>query len=244
MLLAFSAAIFPTQAAPPLRLVVGGEQGDNQCRYLWGPYLVLHEILSNRLKVVYTCTALPWARAQREVENGVYDGFVSILSAERKRYAQAHTIPLFTTKMYLYMRADDPRRVAFDRHTDLALLKELHFVTAVGDNWAKTHLQPLGIAIDWANGTIGTLKKIESHRGDVTIDTPAAIDPFLIELGLTEKIVRLNGVIDQADSFLMLNKSSPYIGLLNDVDKSLKAMKADGSLSKLTKEKTARPKRH
>lgn len=87
---------------------------------------VLGEVLTRRCGLAVDYKALPWLRAQREVEAGTADALFTIPSADRGRYALFTEKPLVAFIGGLAYRRDHPARAQLDA---AAAIEELRGLT-------------------------------------------------------------------------------------------------------------------
>ncbi len=84
---------------------------------------VLEEVLVRRCGLAVSYRALPWLRAQREVESGHADAIFTIPSADRQRYTLFTADPLVSFVGGIAYRRDHPARERLDA---AATLGDLH----------------------------------------------------------------------------------------------------------------------
>ncbi|MCJ8169597.1 substrate-binding periplasmic protein [Atopomonas sediminilitoris] len=93
----------------------------------------------------FKATALAWPRAQREVEQGRLDGFLTYPSGERQNYAVFTPSAVYhINSSYLIYRHDNPHRARMERATQLSDLNGLTLVAPSGTGFVDDNI-PAGI---------------------------------------------------------------------------------------------------
>lgn len=227
-----TALLAPAQAQPlaPLRVVTTETPGKDPCAL---PQFVIFKQAMDRLQRSYVCEAMPWARAQRMVEEGQRDAMITYPSAARLLYSQASLEPVIQVEQRLFTSRHHPQRKLLDQVRELADLKPWLAVTYLGDGWSTQHLQPLNIKIHHTKTLDHAFRMLALGRADFTIESDIYARADLQRLGLRDDVVMLSPVFGQVAYHLLINKDSPHLELLPLLDASLVAMKNDGTLDKI-----------
>jgi len=101
----------------------------------------------------------------------------------------------------------------------------------LGSKWAEKNLA--GMNLDLAPSLDITLKKLAAGRFDAFIDVSQVIRYKIRELGLKKQITELPNIIDSSTFNLCIGKKSPYLGILQKFDETLRKMKKDGTLQEI-----------
>lgn len=229
LLAMFSPGIHATPA-PLVRIVFGEEAIEDQCQSVAGN--TLREAFT-RAGVEMHCETLPWERAQMLVKAGERDAFLASQNAERASYAVASKEAVLRSRMVLFAASNHPKLAELRQIRTLAELKPFRVLSYRGDGWAKAHLLPLGIKVEWSEDPSTVLRKIASGRGDVFVQTDQDTLRLLRQLKLDQQITMLATPFGTVEHFLMVSKISPQLDLLPRFDAAIRAMRQDGTLQRL-----------
>ncbi len=189
---------------------------------------VLTEALNVRMGIPLVYEGYPWARAQKMVEDGEADAFVTVSTPERQTYADASTEPVIVMTATIFVKAGNPKIDEF--RTSIKTLADLEGVTVgsyLGNGWAKKNLSH--ITVDWAPSLEMTLKKLAGGRFDIYIGGPETLW-YLKQLGLQDQVLEIKNALDQGIFLLHIGKQSPYVHILPKFDETIRAMQKDGTL--------------
>ena len=191
---------------------------------------VLTEALQDRLGIPVRFIYYPWKRAQLLVENGRYDGFVTLVTPARLEYTDACRVPVVVATMGIFTYANHPRFKEMETIRAVPDLAGYRLTTYLGHGWAKKHLD--GYNVDYSGVDVkSVLRMIAAQRGDLTVEPVEVVLYNLKTLGLKNKVVQVPGVFFGRLEFkLMIGKQSPYNDIIPKVDRALTDMGKDGSL--------------
>lgn len=229
-LLAITSVSAGAEPRPAMRIVFGEEASEDQCLSTAGA--ILREALT-RAGADMRCENLPWERAQLLVKSGERDAFLSTHNAERASYTVAGTEPVLRSQMVIFTAANHPKLAALQQIQTLQDLKPFRVLTYRGDGWAKTHLLPNGITVEWSEDPGTVLRKIASGRGDLFVQTDQDTLRQIRQLKLEKQIAMLTTSFGTIEYFLMVSKTSPWLDVLPKFDAAIRAMRDDGTLLRL-----------
>lgn len=233
LLLGAASALFspgPVAADEPLKLVFAGElvplsfEKDGQIAGILVD--IAREVFVTRLGQKVALEIYPWERAQQMVKAGAADGFISIATEARKRYANCGRIPVLSTPLHPVVRRDHPKLSEIEKVGDLDGLRVYSIVSYSGNGWAKQNLA--GFDVFFASDFPASLRGLAQGRGDVAFVTNTAGSYFLRESGLDEKLAVLPMVVDRFDYVLCIGKKSAHIGMLSEFDRVLEILRLEG----------------
>jgi polar amino acid transport system substrate-binding protein len=193
------------------------------------------------LRQPYLCDTTSWRRAQRMVEQGQRDGMITLLTEERQRYSVHGHEAVISVAVHAFTRHDHPLINELSRFTRLDQFKGFTTVTYHGDGFAQTQLAPLGIRLDYADNMEQVLRKLFLHHGDVTLQSALHTQRDIYRFGLQHKIVQLQPALFTSNYYLMLNKHSPFVPLIPQLDKELLRLRRSGRLQQLLQQWTHSP---
>ncbi len=220
-------------AQPALRIVFGEESAEDQCQGFAGE--ILREALTHRAGVKLVCDSLPWERAQLMVKAGQRDAFLSTKNADRASYTVAGNEPVLTSRMVIFTSTRHPKLAALQQIKTVAELKPYRVLTYRGDGWAKSHLLPAGINVEFSEDPSTVLRKLASGRGDLFVQTDVDTSRLIQQLNLDAQLTMLPNAFGVVQHFLMISKLSPWQSAQPRFDAAFRAMRADGTLERMHK---------
>lgn len=192
---------------------------------------VLNEALGTRMKLKITHNGLPWARAQSMVASGEADAMVTLATAERLKYAVAGKQPVYTSDMRFYVGSQHPQLATLKQVNSIEAAKPYSIGSYIGSGWVAVHMP--NFRIDSTPTFEQTLKKAAASRVDLVPGVSDQARQTIVELGLDKEIVELPTVIDSLHYQLLIRQTSSFSSVLPQIDTTLQAMRADGSLERI-----------
>ena len=236
--LAFAALAFNAQASekPLFRIVYF----DNYAPYSWlddngqmrGVFVdIIDEVVGKRLGMAVKHTGLPWARAQQYVKTGRQDALIAPVTSARREYARISQQPVLNSRMAMFTDALHPRMSDLEQTRSLGDIESFNFVTQLGDGWAAENL-PAG-SVQYVTDLNAVLRVLSVGRADLFIESSLVTHWNLRNLGLSGKVVEVDGVtIEQTPFHLMISKQSDQ-RILDEFDRQMAAFAASGELDLL-----------
>ena len=184
---------------------------------------------------------LPWARAQKMVEEGKAD--LMMTTPNRIRYEYAVFGKEMTTPNYwnVFIRKDNAGMMKkakyFKKIEDLKPYTVLDFI---GNGWTETYMKKSdGYKIEETPRMEQNVLKLVAGRGDLIMNSSTSMNWFLRKLGVEDK-VREFRIVSPATRFhmtFMVSRKSPWLkkGLIRALDIELKKMKETGEWLKVLK---------
>lgn len=195
-------------------------------------------IISDKLSIDVIHEVYPWARAQALVEEGRADIFVTIPNEKRRGYTQVTDTPLFSSNFLMHTGSSNPNK---KRLSDINNLKELVNARGlihghiVGAGWHEVRLKNVEL-LQIAPSSLQILQLLDKNRIDVYIEQAPLIGYQIKTLGFEGRITEIPQVIEETHWHICIAKKSPYIKIMPKLNRLLKKMKEDGSLSELQKQ--------
>jgi polar amino acid transport system substrate-binding protein len=193
---------------------------------------IMEELLVKRMGLAIEHEGFPWARAQQRVKEGQSDAFVTVPTDERKAY----TIPtqewVTQGRLTMFVRADEPRRAQLEKIKAIAELKGFNVGTYLGNSWVKSKFTD--VEVNYVTNRESALKMLQAGRLQIVVDASNATRAAVRLAGMEKELVELPPVLDVSEAHLCIGKQSPMLAYAKDIDATLRKMKADGSLQKLS----------
>ncbi len=186
-------------------------------------------VLVEELGLTVVHKAYPWARAQAQVQSGAADGFITVATDERRRYAEMGEEALITEEMAVFVREDHPSLEMIAGAAGLAELTELTFSTYTGDGWAERNLEERNLDVVWVATTEQALQMVSSGRVDAYVGVQCATLRMLEGLGI-ENLTAIEGIVQPVRLRLGISRESEYAAVVADFDAALRRLRSAGEL--------------
>jgi polar amino acid transport system substrate-binding protein len=194
---------------------------------------ILQEALVRRMKQPILNAGYPWERAQYMVKQGEADAFVTAHNPDRKLYTDASSETLFTAEIKFYVRKNHPDIDKIMAFTQVAQFKPYKIGSYIGAGWTKTNLG--GFDITYFPLSESLFRSAAKGLVDASPDIAAMARPYIVRLGLKEELAEVPHSFDTLHYRLCIRKNSNFTKLLPEFDKTLKAMRNDGTLAEIMK---------
>ena len=192
---------------------------------------VLNESLQVRMKIPVTHSGYPWARAQRMVQVGEADAFVTVPTPERKTYTNVSTEPVVIATFTIFVKKGYPKAEALKKIKTPSELKGYRIGHYLGSGWAEKNLA--GMKPDLTSSLDLTLKKLAAGRFDVFTDVSQVVRYRIKELGFENQIIELPNIIDSSTFNLCIRKNSQYADIIPRFDETIRKMREEGKLQEI-----------
>ena len=200
---------------------------------------MVDELIGKRMgyKVIYK--EYPWKRAQKTVEDGINDAFITTPTPERLKYTVVGKNPFIKMKKVIFTQPDNSKLEAIKEVRELCDLRQiddLKIVDYLGNGWCKKNIEEdLGIVRIKSASFDSVLRMLSAKRGDIFIEEPVIVNYYIKENRLESRIIQLPVVLGVADFKLCIGVNSAFKGKTEKFDKHLKDMQEDGTMGKILK---------
>jgi len=200
-------------------------------------YDIMTEALDKRMGVATVWTPYPWARCQENVKTGKDDALLTVPTRDRLVYTVTHPHPFYQKTLSLFTYRDHPRLAEIEKIKSLAGIRKGHFsvVTYSGNGWHKRHVQSLGIKTYESPYLDNVWKMLALKRGDLVLEWPRSAKQDLSRLELETQIVDTHIILARTPFHLLIRKDSPRAGILDEFEKTIAGMMADGTMAAILK---------
>ena len=226
------------RAEDPLRLSYNSD---------WSPYShdtgvdvkgilpeLMHEIVVKRMNQPIAQYGSPWSRAQRYVQVGDLDGFVTTPTAERLEYTLRSENIVYKFEMRAVVKRDGKAHEMLRTAPDIASFKKLKVCRIAGNSWGERFYGKHEIRYREAARVHSCLKRIKRGRSDVLIQPYAVVIKEIVDAKMQKDLIVLPHVYGGMEFALMVSKRSPYAsGFLKKFDRTVSEMKRDGSFDRI-----------
>lgn len=192
---------------------------------------VLNEALQTQMGIRLSHKGYPWARAQKLVEMGEADAFVTVPTPERRAYTEISAEPVLTADVTMFTKKGHPKMDEFSKITTYTDLKGYKLLSYIGNGWAEKRLA--GFELDLCAQMDNVFWKLAAGRGDLFVQNSQVGNYTIKKLKMQDQIVELPSVLESIPFHLCIGKKSPYVKILADFDKTLKQMRESGKLQEI-----------
>ena len=204
---------------------------------------ILYDILSEvfkRMHIKFDCKLYPWSRAQKMVKDGKADGMVTVYTEERRKLFKA-TDPIVVVNEHLFTNHNNPKIKEILNIKSIEGLKRYIVVETIGSGWTKEQLKRAKII--WVPTAQSAINMIASKRADIFLMSDYSGQTFLEdEIGQNSPLKdKLKEVVAGKYSIaklkyrLLIRKNSPYVDIIDTINKTLLQMHKDGTYKKIMK---------
>ena len=194
----------------------------------------MHEIVAKRMNQPIAQYGAPWSRAQRYVQVGDLDGFVTTPTAERLEYTLRSKNIVYKFEMRAVVKRGSKAHELLRAAPGIASIMKLKVCDIAANSWAQRFYGKHEIRFREAARVYSCLKRIKRGRSDVLIQPSAVAVKEIVDAKMQKDVIVLPHVFGGMEFALMVSKRSPYAsGFLEKFDRTLSQMKQDGSFDRI-----------
>ena len=196
---------------------------------------IIREAVENRLGLDLRISVFPWVRCQALVRQGEADLMTTIPTPGRLEYADLVNVPIWIKQYRLYTYRNHPRVPEMHGIRSLEEIRKARFtvISYIGNNWAKTNLEDIGVPVLDATSVEGMYRMLIARRGDIIVDDPILVRDSLNAAGLENRIVLTEGLVESSAFYPMISKQSDLSARTEEFADALQAMWEDGSIESI-----------
>lgn len=192
-----------------------------------------------KLGIKATYKFLPWARAQKMIEEG--DADLMMTTPNKGRFAFAIPGKEMTTPNYWNIFVQKERKDMVEKAKKFQKLDDLKpysVLDFIGNGWTDAFMKESdGYRIDRSQKMEQLVQKLAAGRGDMTINSSTSINWYLHKLKLTDQVEEIDLAIPGTRFHMtfQVSRKSPWVdkGLIRALDIELKKMKDSGDWLKV-----------
>ncbi len=201
---------------------------------------ILTEVFA-RLGIPLKKTVYPWKRAQKMVKDGDADGMVTVYTKERQAELMA-TEPIWNISETLFFRRDNPRSCKILKINSFEDMQDLRVVDNAGSGWTKEKYKEYGINnIIWAPSVDSAFNMLAKGRADVYIMFNLNAINILSKKRASnsplskgyQNIIAISPEFASLPFRLLINRNSPFVKRIDDINRVLEEMKKDGTYQRI-----------
>ena len=196
---------------------------------------ILDDILGKRMKLPWSCTLLPWKRAQTEVQAGNADILITVPTTERRKYALISSQPVYEAYLYVYTYKDHPKiaEIRKIKSAEDIVRLELTPVTNLGNNWHRENIDAAGIKTHYVPAEENLARFLAAKRADILIDTPPSMNRIIDNLGLAQQIEMTPARFGPIRFHILVGQKSPFAASMKSLNQAVDQFVLDGTRERL-----------
>lgn len=190
-----------------------------------------------RLGIEFEYETYPWTRAQGRVQDGTADAMSTVATDKRLTYAVPGSEILAVERLVAFANRSNPHFDEIMKAQTLADLKGLHILAQTGSGWSEENLPK--DAIVYGSSPSDLLVMLAVNRADLLIEDTALTQQRLQTLRAQypdlafDVIAGAQNALATLEFRMMLSKKSGYLGRLEEIDRTLGAMRQDGTIGRI-----------
>ncbi len=199
-------------------------------------YEIIREALEKRMHIKVEWENLPWKRCQHNIKNNLADAMITTINPIRMEYSSTHPYPLFvqSVNIFTYKGHEDLKEI--EQLTNFNEIYEAGFsiITYLGNGWIERNAESIGIKVHKVSQRDKIWKMLALKRGDIVIEWPEGAWAEIRRFNLEEHIQQTDAVINSVPFHLLIGNKSPYSHILPEFNITIRKMKEDGTIFKIT----------
>ena len=198
-------------------------------------YEIITIALHERMGIDIHWDCFPWKRCQLYVKKGKADAMITVPTTERLAYCRTHPEPFHNKTMNIFTYAGHPyldKIIGFRTIKDISR-SGMSVLTYAGNGWNDKYIRSKRIPTIEAPRRSMEWSMLAHKRGDLIIEWPAGAWPDIFRLGLQDRIIQTDIVLDSMPFHLLIGRESIYIERLKEFEQVISAMQKDGTIQKI-----------
>ncbi len=193
---------------------------------------IVNEAVRKRMGISVSHDGYPWKRAQYMVRKGEADALITN-GPLREEWAEHGNEVAFMFEQKLYAKAGGSKLDQLKKVKNLEDLRPFELIDERGGGWSKKNLIDNNFKVQLAGDHETIYRMLARGRADANINSAHLARYIIKKLGLQEQIVEL-ATMESVPFHLVVGKKSPYTKVIPEFDETIRQMKKDGSLQKIS----------
>lgn len=194
---------------------------------------VLEEALVRRMGLKVEHYGYPWNRVQLHVQQGTQDAFITVPTEERLAYSVSSSETAFVVEMRAFVASASPHYSALLKVRKISEFAQFRVCDIYGNGWAKRLYESNGIDVTWFRNNQIAMEQIQHGNCDLSMGATEVGLKIIRDLDMGEQLTVLPKIFDSMVFTLMINKDSPYVAILPEFDRTIRAMRKSGAIERI-----------
>lgn len=170
----------------------------------------MDDLLSKQMGMQIEHAPVPWGRAQKMVEMGRADAFVTTPTPERLKYTYPSKSNVFVIPFIAVVKKFKTINSLLNDPDDLSKLKDYLFCDVLGNGWANYFYKDKPVKLHIVPTIKDCLNLLNAERVDAIIHAGPVLEHYIKELGLQNSLTTKPKASVRSPKFrLLVSKKSP-----------------------------------
>lgn len=191
---------------------------------------IANEAIQKRAGIPLIHEGYPWARAQKMVETGLADAFITVPTAQRRAYTVVSEEPVIQFNLYIATYKDNPNLEQLKAVTSIDELKPFTLVDYYGNGFAERRLKDH--QVEWLPNIASVYPFLAEKKAEVLLVSDRGLYD-LNRLGYQDRIITLPQAVFSLSFHLCISKLSSYTESLPAIDEALRQTRNAGLIQQI-----------
>ncbi|MDM7483784.1 MAG: transporter substrate-binding domain-containing protein [Vibrio metschnikovii] len=191
---------------------------------------IADQVLQETMGIPIIHKGYPWARAQRMVELGEADAFITVATQARREYTNTSSTPVIIGPMNLFVNPSNSNLTQIEHVQTTDDLSPFLILDYQGNNWGNQHFPEDKFRRLLTSNLSNALTMLAHGRGDVIATDKIVADYLMAKLSLQGLIVELPIILAEVEFSLCIGKSSPFNILLPEFNRQMALFRLQGHI--------------
>ncbi len=189
---------------------------------------IADQVLQEKMGIPIIHKGYPWARAQKMVELGEADAFITVATQARREYTNVSSAPVIVGPMNLFVNPSNSNLTQIEHVQTTDDLSPFLILDYQGNNWGNQHFPEDNFRRLLTSNLSNALTMLAHGRGDVLATDKIVADYLMAKLSLQGLIVELPIILAEVEFSLCIGKSSPFNTLLPEFNQQMAQFREQG----------------
>jgi len=194
---------------------------------------VLQEALVQRMGLKVEHLSYPWNRVQLHIQQGIQDAFISVPTDERLVYSQSSAQTAFVVEMRAFVSPTSPQYPSLMKTRAVAEFSRFKVCDIYGNGWSNRLYETNQVYATLFRTNEIAMEQVLHGNCDLTMGAGEVGLKIIRERNWDDRLVILPEVFDRMNFTLMINKNSPYVGILPQFDWTIREMRKSGAIERI-----------
>ncbi|HGS4461295.1 TPA: substrate-binding periplasmic protein [Vibrio metschnikovii] len=191
---------------------------------------IADQVLQEKMGIPIIHKGYPWARAQKMVELGEADAFITVATQARREYTNVSSAPVIVGPMNLFVNPSNSNLTQIEHVQTTDDLSPFLILDYQGNNWGNQHFPEDNFRRLLTSNLSNALTMLAHGRGDVLATDKIVADYLMAQLNLQALIVELPIILAEVEFSLCIGKSSPFNSLLPEFNQQMAQFREKGHI--------------
>lgn len=191
---------------------------------------IADQVLQETMGIPIIHKGYSWARAQRMVERGEADAFITVATQARREYTDTSSTPVIIGPMNLFVNPSNSNLTQIEHVQTTDDLSPYLILDYQGNYWGNQHFPEDNFRRLLTSNLSNALTMLAHGRDDVLATDKIVADYLMAKLSLQELIVELPIILAEVEFSLCIGKNSPFNTLLPEFNQQMALFREQGHI--------------